>query len=199
MEKPSISFIAMNFILLFAVIGFILIVFDLQGYAFVFELGILLIFMFFLTLAMFVIYHNKNWGWILLGATLILILINTLFIIFIKDVFEIFHITIMFFSVLGLVVTLINVRIPSQEVEEGEFGKVEGYYHSIDKIKPKEPAEPKVEKTFTPGKYIASKKANKFHLPKCDWALKISKVNRMWFNSEEEAKAKGFEADKCVG
>ena len=38
MEKPGMSFLAMNFILLFAVIGFIIVVFKLGGFAFVFEL-----------------------------------------------------------------------------------------------------------------------------------------------------------------
>ena len=58
--------------------------------------------------------------------------------------------------------------------------------------------ESKIEKTFVPGKFVASKKANKFHVAKCDWAKRISKANQILFNSEEEAKSQGFEADRCV-
>ena len=38
MERPSASFFIMDLILLFAVIGFIFVVFDLSGLAFIFEL-----------------------------------------------------------------------------------------------------------------------------------------------------------------
>ena len=55
-----------------------------------------------------------------------------------------------------------------------------------------------VKKNFDPGKYVASKKANKYHTAKCDWAMRISKENRIWFNTKEDAELKGFVRDKCV-
>ncbi len=203
MEKPSISFFAMNFILLFTLIGFILIVFGLHRFAFVFELMTLLIFIFLLAFSMFVIHHNKKWGWTILGSTLILLLVNTFFIIFLTRAFDTTHITVIFFSVFGLVVTLFNLRETSQESISEIEDKAKDYYPYIDKMESEKEVEikkeePKIEKTFTPGKFIASKNANKFHAAKCDWAKKISKENQLWFNSEEEAKAQGFEADKCV-
>ena len=100
--------------------------------------------------------------------------------------------------------------------EIGESEKVKEYYPYIDKMEPKEEAkaeikqelkkeikeeqkkEAHVSKAFTPGKFVASKKANKFHSPKCDWAKRIDKANQIWFNSEQEAKSQGFEADRCV-
>ncbi len=203
MEKPSISFFAINFVMLFAVIGFILAVFDLHRFAFVLELGILLILMSVLAFAMFAIYNNKKWGWTILAAALILLLLDAFFIFLLTGIFETTHMTIVFFSAIGLAIALFNLKSGAQEYGESEeIGHREerGYYPYIDKIEPEElqKEEPKIEKTFTPGKFIASKKANKFHSPKCDWARKISKSNQVWFNSGEEAKAKGFEADKCV-
>ena len=76
MEKPSISFFVMCPVLLFAVASFILVVFELHGLKFAFELAVLLAFMFFLAFGMYSIYHEKKWGWTIIGLTLILLLIN---------------------------------------------------------------------------------------------------------------------------
>lgn len=204
MEKPNLSFFAMNFILLFAVVSFILIVFDLHRLAFVFELGVLLIFIFLFAFSLFGIYHNKKWGWTILGATLILLLIDAFFIFLLTRTFETAYLTVIFFSVIGLLITLLNLKGTAQEYDasetEKQVGKEKDYYPFIDKMEPiEEPKEEtKIEKTFTPGKFVASKKANKFHIAKCDWALRISKSNQLWFNSREEAESKGFEADRCV-
>lgn len=203
MEKNLISFFAINFILLFAVISFILIVFDLHRFAFVFELMLLLIFIFLFTFSMFVISRNKKWGWTVLGATLILMLVNVFFIILLKRTFETTHLTTIVFSTLGLLVALVNLKEPRYEETEAkeEYEKTQEYYPYIDKMEPEREIkkESKIEKTFTPGKFIASKKANKFHSPKCDWAKRISKENQLWFNSKEEAEKQGFTADRCIG
>jgi len=52
--------------------------------------------------------------------------------------------------------------------------------------------------SFTPGKLVASKRSNVYHLPKCEWAKKISKERRVWFKSKEEAWEKGYKAHSCV-
>ncbi|MDP3764914.1 MAG: hypothetical protein Q8R04_00220 [Nanoarchaeota archaeon] len=202
MEKPSISFFAMGFILLFVLISFIIIVFDLHRFAFVFELMLLMIFIFLIAFAMFVIYHKKKWGWTIIGATLVLLLLNTFFVLLLTKTLETAEITTIFFSVVGLAITLLNLRESSKQSDDTEieehYEKAKDYYPYIDKMEPEEIKEPNIEKTFTPGKFIASKKANKFHIAKCDWAKRISKSNQLWFNSEQEAKAHGFEADQCV-
>ena len=207
MPRPSISFFLMNFVLLSAVIGFIIVVFDLNGYAFVFELGILLIFMFLIALSMFFVYHNKNWGWAVLGSTLILTLLNVLFIMLISKEAQVTQITTTFFIVIGLILTAINLKWAGSSSGENkdyeETSNVKDDTHSMDNIEPKEETKTGIEehsiaKTFSPGKFIASKKANKFHSPKCDWAKRISKSNQIWFGSRQDAESKGFEADKCI-
>jgi hypothetical protein len=49
-----------------------------------------------------------------------------------------------------------------------------------------------------PGKYVASKRGRYYHEPKSEWAKKISKENRVWFNSKEEAWEQGFKAHADV-
>ena len=199
MERSSLSFLAMIFILLFGLIGFILVVFDLHRFAYVFELMLLLIFIFIFAFAMFAAYNGRKWGWTMLAAALMLLLVNLFFIFLLTGIFETSHLTTLFFSVIGIIVALLNLR-PSKNygAREGEYGKTKDYYPYIDKMEPVQKAEESVTKTFIPGKYIASKKAGRFHVAKCDWAKKISRENQLWFDSEEEAKSQGFVADVCV-
>ncbi len=203
MGKPSIRFFVMNFILLFVIVSLILVLFDLHRYLFVFELVMLLIFIFLLAFGMFAAYHSKKWGWTIIGAVLILLLLDIFLIFLLTKTFETAHMASVIFSVAGLLIVLWSfgyTKIDESQAEKHERAKE--YYPYIDKMEPKPKAESaeeqSMEKTFTPGKFIASKKANKFHTAKCDWAKKISKPNQLWFNSREEAEAKGFEADKCI-
>lgn len=226
MERP-VSFFVMLFILLFAGIGFIFVVFDLHGFSFIFELGLLLAFMFVLTFAMFLIYQNKEKSWGIIAAVMLLLLFDVFIIFLVARKFTLAYITTVIFTLAGFIVALLNaIMLRNEKVEtatpETQYDKSKYYYPFVDrkeaaqeeskeearqelkselkhKIKEEIKKENKnVEATFTPGKFVASKKANKFHSPKCDWAQRISKENQIWFNSEAEAKAKGFEPDKCV-
>lgn len=199
MERPNISFLAMIFILLFAIIGFILVVFELHRFMFVFELMLLLAFISILTFAMFAAYHSRKWGWTIIVASLMLLLVNLFFIFLMTGVFETHHITILFFSVIGIILALLNLgHSRNYRISGEEYEKTKDYYPYIDKMEPVQKTEEHISKTFTPGKYIASKKAGKYHIAKCDWAKRISRENQLWFNSEEEAMAKGFVADVCI-
>jgi len=49
------------------------------------------------------------------------------------------------------------------------------------------------------GKYVGSKRSNKFHYPSCRWAKKISPGNRVYFNSRQEALDRGYVPCKVCG
>ena len=198
MEKPDISFLAMNLVLLFVAVGFTLVVFDLHRFAFVFELMLLLIFFLIFAFAMLAVHSNKKFGWTMLAAALALLMLNLLFIFLLTGVFETAHLTTLFFSLAGMAVALLSLRAFRSYDGSEEHEKVKDYYPYIDKMEPGPKAEEPISKTFIPGKYIASKKSNKYHAAKCDWAKKISAENQLWFNSEGDAKAQGFEADECI-
>ena len=42
--------------------------------------------------------------------------------------------------------------------------------------------------------YYASSKSTVYHLPTCDWAMKISPANLIVFKTKEEAQKKGYHA-----
>jgi len=48
------------------------------------------------------------------------------------------------------------------------------------------------EITISDKKFVGSVKSNKYHLPSCEWAQKVSPSNEIWFSSAEEAQAKGY-------
>jgi micrococcal nuclease len=41
--------------------------------------------------------------------------------------------------------------------------------------------------------FTASKESDKYHHPDCAWGKKISSENRIWFDSEKEAKKAGYQ------
>ncbi|MBI2056242.1 MAG: hypothetical protein HYT37_02585 [Candidatus Sungbacteria bacterium] len=52
----------------------------------------------------------------------------------------------------------------------------------------------------TQGRYVASKSGSAYHFPWCPGAQKIKEANKIWFNSKEEAEAKGYKAaGNCEG
>ena len=56
------------------------------------------------------------------------------------------------------------------------------------------------EKTPTEGNIVASKSGTKYYFPWCSGANKIGKSNKVWFQTESEARAKGYTpASNCKG
>lgn len=54
--------------------------------------------------------------------------------------------------------------------------------------------------TSKAGQYVASKNGSKYYFPWCGGANNISETNKVWFDSVEEAKSKGYSpASNCKG
>lgn len=56
----------------------------------------------------------------------------------------------------------------------------------------------KVKKSYSPGKYLASRQGKQYHLPRCYWAKKIRKENQLWFATPSEAEKKGYTKHNCI-
>lgn len=46
-------------------------------------------------------------------------------------------------------------------------------------------------------KFVGSKNSDKYHTPDCQWATRIKEENRVCFESEEDAKVKGYVPGSC--
>ena len=56
------------------------------------------------------------------------------------------------------------------------------------------------EKYLPESRIVASKKGSKYHLEDCSGAKRIKEENKIWFNSEKEARKAGYEpAANCPG
>ena len=214
MGKPGLSFFAMLFILLFAVIGLILVVFSLEGAFFVFQLAVLLCFMFFLAFGMFSVYSGNNAGWSVVGVVLLLEFIDVSLIVFSTGQFGSSEAFAFAFAFIGMIVAL-AASLPARRKKEEEtshYDKQQYYYPNSEAMDQlieeseegaKEEAgqeagmESKISATYTPGKFVASNKGNKFHMPKCAWAANIKKENQVWFDSEKEAASNGYKMHNC--
>jgi len=118
-----------------------------------------------------------------------------------------FYFTLLLVSLLGLWVSMPErkreenteevVTKPSPPPQKVVDGKV-----VEAKVEPKAPLESKkaapVKATFSPGKYVASKRSNVYHEPKCEWAKKIQKDRQLWFADRKEALNKGYKKHDCV-
>lgn len=62
---------------------------------------------------------------------------------------------------------------------------------SDSQVKPDDPNEgdPNIKDS---GKYVGSLESDKYHLPGCRFAEKITAENEIWFDTEEEAVATGY-------
>ena len=162
MEKRIASLFLMDILLVFSTIGFIFVVFDLTQFAFAFELVVLLVFISLFAFGMFNAYHERRSGWILIAAMLLAVIIDVVFIAAVSTNLGLSHIFTLFFSVMALAIALINLR--GEHPKEEKIEHVSGPYYNKSSAEPEKKENPK--KTFEPGKYVASKKANKNHTAK---------------------------------
>ena len=168
----------MYIILLITFLGLISRIFDLHRFAFYIEFLILLGLFLVAIIAAMGINNNFRWAWILLTLFFGFVFLDMLFIYSISTVkWKLFSPAVIV-TVVGFFISLFKIETPKIE-EAAEEEKV-------------------VEKSFKPGKYIASKTGAKFHAPKCDWAKRVKKKNAVWFDSKEDAKKAGYKADSCV-
>ena len=178
MGEFKLSLFVMDIILLIVFLGLINMIFNLHKIFLVLELILLLVIAFFTFISMIAVYNDARWGWIFLFYIFGLILFDILFIYYIWGKPEFFFI-ITIVALIGFLISVMNIK------KKKEF-------------EAPEEVEAEVSKEFEPGKYVASKRGNKYHAPKCDWAKRIKKSNQVWFNTKEEAKKKGYKADSCV-
>lgn len=76
--------------------------------------------------------------------------------------------------------------------------KVEIVHDEPKKEEKKEKKQEKPKVKHSPGKYVASKRSNIYHEPKCDWAKKIKKDRQLWFPEKKDAQKKGYRKHSCV-
>ena len=180
MGEFKFSFFIMSIFLGIVSLGLVNMVFNLNRLFLGLELIFLLMVLLFTFISMIAIYNNVKWGWVFLSYILGFVLVDILFIHYMRGRPEFFFTTTIF-ALMGFLISLVKAQ-KDEEPEDFES---------------QEDEEP-VNKEFQPGKYVASKNAGTYHAPKCDWAKRIKKSNQIWLSDEKEAKKKGYKAHSCL-
>jgi hypothetical protein len=186
--KPG-SYLLLLIILLVDLLGMLILVSRSVSYV-IFELFLVVLFVLLAAIIMVGIYKNKEWSWKIASLFFLLLLINLAFTYLHSYGIYVFGIS-SIMAAFGFIIAVINIekerklKIPPPPSNEKhkEDVNVETYGG-------------KAKKSFKPGKYIGSERGATYHKPKCDWAKKIK--TPVWFNSEEEAKAKGYKPHSCM-
>ena len=177
--KNKLDFFTLILLYLVLFVGLTKFIFKVSGWKFYLELIVLLGLLFFAFLSTILIFNKIKIGYTLSALVSAVVLLN-LILFYLKANIS----TLMFLSIISaitaFVISVVNIGQKKVIMEK-----------PIPKEKP-------VLKTYTPGKVVSSKTSNYFHVPKCDWAKKIKKANRTWFNSEEDAKKEGLKPHNCA-
>ena len=210
MQKSSGKIIAYSILLGILFIGLIRIILLLPKKILVLEaLGLLLLLL--LSLIGF-IGCSKGWGERVLFFVFLFYLIN---IVLIRYFLNSLYFVLLFLALVGFLMSLpkrshyhtINRVVNKQKDPYSKEPHSEIFDVPVEEVPPQKmpPQKKMVKKStakttkFSPGKYVASKRSNIYHEPKCDWAKKIKKDRQVWFNNKEEAWEKGYRAHSCVG
>lgn len=195
---------AVLFVLLF--VGLLEITFQSRGRLFVLEaagtLG--------LSLLVFVgaVHYHKRWGQNLFFVTFLLVIANLLLL---RSFTKSLYVVMLLCAVVGFILSVpyhrkCKVKTCSSDPEphsvvfDAPADKKTDPKYSEAKVEKssKKDAEEKAAVSFSPGKYMASTRGNVYHEAKCDWAKKVGKTHRLWFQSKKEAEDKGYKAHGCV-
>ena len=139
-----------------------------------------LLFLIALTFIGFLMYHTLGEN---LFFFVFILYLSNLVLIWVMN--KPFYLLLALLSVFGIVLS-----VPKKDFSKAEQ-KEEPKVEVVD-------IEPVKKVVHSPGKFVASKRSNIYHAPKCEWALKIKKERRLWFENKEDAWEKGLKSHSCV-
>jgi len=217
-EKGMFKFFVYVFVILILFMIMIPVIFSFSGKLIKLEI-VGLMFLMFLSLIGFVGYRT-SWGERVLFFVFLFSLANLMLVWFFTN--KLFLLP-LFFAIIGFLMSLPRREEEDFEVEEPEVrtyggpvveepvaaapvekeAKVVEEKVTTKVVKPvveKKPAKKTVKKkaVHSPGKYVASTGGSVYHEPKCDWAKRIVKKRRVWFNDKRSANKKGYRGHSCV-
>ena len=140
--------------------------------------------------------YHKPWGERVFFFVFLLYLVNLALLWFLKDRL---YLILLVLAVVGFVISIPRKThvVPKVEIVPQEPHSMVYDQAGSKKLEEKKQVR-KASAQFSPGKYIASKRGNTFHEPKCEWAGKIAPEHRMWFTGKDEAWEKGYKSHSCI-
>lgn len=201
MEKESSGLILfMDIIILIVFLSIAKMAFNLTGSQELSHLAIVFVLMFFAFVSLLTCYNKSKAGWNVLLFIFILSIIEMFWLYFLHRVHFLLFILLTIVALIGFFVTVVKASAEEYDDEEFDFEEIEPEKVAPEELNVEEiePDHSVVYKSSQPSKFVASRSGTTFHAPKCDWAKRIKKSNRVWFESEKEAKKEGYKKHDCV-
>jgi len=170
----KLKFLLMDIILLIVFLGIVDLIITTKRFFFIGEFLFIVIALLLGFIGLLGFSKEKKWSATILYFIFMLITINTLIFYYIGRK----SMVTLLLSTLGMLIALAHIKREGDRDFDFE--------------------ESTVHEEFTPGKYVASKSGKTYHAPKCDWALKIKEANRVWFDSDAEAKKSKYKKHSCL-
>ena len=142
------------------------------------------------------------WGFMAYGRPRGKVLFFTVFLLYLANVVLVWYVKGDFYPVLTVLALLGFVFSFPEKGRASPAPQKKKECHVMVFDEPPEKTESKSTTkpvtAYSPAKYVASKNSNVYHEPKCEWARKIDKSRRVWFDDQKEAVEKGYRKHDCV-
>jgi hypothetical protein len=145
--------------------------------------------------------YQKIWGERVLFFVFLFYIVNLVLVWYFVGPL---YLVLLFVALLGFVMSVprkccagCETCVPSipEMVEEEPHSEVFDTPPEPERQTPERKVVPERKKpSYSPGKYVASKRGKYFHEPKSEWAKKITKSNQVWFDTKQQAYKKGYKA-----
>lgn len=203
MGKNNNLFAAINILLMAVFLSTIALVFQLDGYYFIFEFVLLALLLAASAICVAGLYSGYRWVFSSLTLAMAIAMLNTIILYTLQPKVTPAYIISMVST--GIIFMLSAVKnketsVIGQSVPETvhQIEIVHDIPHSSDADPVSYTSSSNIEETFDPGKYVASITGSVYHSPRCEWAKKIKKKKQVWFSDKSEAREKGYKAHECV-
>jgi len=182
----GLSVFAIYLVILISSLGLIKQTFSLTSSIFILEFLILLAYFFVLLISLVGLQHKFNWAWRLLMVVLLAALLNMLLMNNVLNAQLDMFILYTTATLVGFFIALFNLHSKAKKTKKRPAKK------NIKTVAKKS------SKKINSGKLVGSKFGKTIHAPKCEWANKIKKSNKVWFRSVDEAKRAKYKPHECV-
>ena len=187
-EKSPMKLFFYGLLLFLLSLGLIRILSDKKGM--IFDLELLGLFFLLILSLIGLITYSKAWGERVLFFVFFFYICN-LILLWLQQ--GTFYYILMLISLVGFF-----IAIPGKPDEDFLEESFESNFDESSAVVFDQPVESKRVVKHSPGKYVASKRGKYYHEPKSEWAKKIRKENRVWFQNKEEALEQGYKAHSEV-
>lgn len=200
MERDIFFTVLMDILLIIIFLALGKMVLNLTGVAEARHLAIMFVLLLFGVFSLIGVYRGSKTAWGVLMFIMILAIIQIFWVYFLEKIHFVWFVLLIIVSLITFGVTVIKVVAVSDEGDEDDDIDLPDFPENTEETAVEEilPEHSVVLKSSEPGKFVASKTGTTYHAPKCDWAKRIKKANRVWFDDAKQARKQGYRKHDCL-